>query len=188
MGGGKGKLFHNRWSEMWDPKYGEGSGHGLSCRINDTSDYLLLCSDSNIYARKKAKVVSKYPNEVIPFAHYSRNAKNQDFPSLGKDGFATDKNDYSHWSDYAGYNKVNIVIGAKQGKYKLFKGKKRYCQYVRISPQCINNDGYYYDDKGYYGNGQKDKVYDLLNGGFVYTMNAVHFTDRVPQGFTLVNI
>ena len=188
MGAGKGRLFKNRWDELWDPKHG--SGHDLNCRVNDISDYLLLCSDSNIYARKKAKIVNKFPNEVFPFACYSRNAKKQDFPSLGVDGFATDKNDYSHWSDYnlGTYRKVVMVLGAKHGKYKLFKGKKRYCQHVGIHPQCINNDGYYFDEKGYYGNGGKDNLYDFLNASFVYTMNSVHFTDKVPQGFTLVNI
>ena len=185
---GKGRLYKDRWDELWDPRHA--SGHDKNCRVNDISDYLLLCSDSNIYARKKKKIVEKYPNEVFPFACYSENAKSQYFPSLGRDGFATDKNDYSHWSDYnlGRYNKVVIVMGAKIGKYKLFKGKKRYCQHVHISPQCINNDGYYFDEKGYYGNGGKDDLYKFLNSSFVYTHNSVHFTDKVPQGFTLVNI
>ena len=188
MAAGKGRLYNNRWDELWDPNHG--SGHDLNCRVNDISDYLLLCSDSNIYARKKKKIVDNLPNEVFPFACYSQDAKSQYFQSLGRDGFATENFDYSHWSDYSPgrYKKVVIVLGAKHGKYKLFKGKKRYCQYVRISPKCVNNDGYCFDDKGYYGNGEKDKLYDFLNESFVYTMNSVHFTDRVPQGFTLVNL
>ena len=109
---------------------------------------------------------------------------------MGKDGFATNKDDYSHWSDYSldRYKKVIMVLGAEHGSYKFLKGKKRYCQYVCIAPQCINNNGYSYDDKGYYGNGGKGNLYDFLNECFVYTMNSVHFTDKVPQGFTLVNI
>lgn len=188
MGAGKGQLFSNRWSELWEPRHG--SGHDKSCRINDISDYLLLCADSKIYARKKQKIVAQFPGEVFPFACYSRDAKNQDFPTLGQDGFATNKDDYSHWSDYSlgRYKKVIMVLGAEHGSYKFLKGKKRYCQYVRIAPQCINNNGYSYDDKGYYGNGGKGNLYDFLNECFVYTMNSVHFTDKVPQGFTLVNI
>ena len=188
MAAGKGRLYKNRWDELWDPNHG--SGHDLNCRVNDISDYLLLCSDSNIYARKKKKIVENLPNEVFPFACYSQDAKSQYFQSLGRDGFATENFDYSHWSDYSPerYKKVVIVLGAKHGKYKLFKGKKRYCQHVRISPKCVNNDGYCFDEKGYYGNGEKNKLYDFLNESFVYTMNSVHFTDKVPQGFTLVNL
>ena len=188
MGAGKGNLYKNKWDELWDPKHG--SGHDLNCRINDISEYLLLCSDSRIYARKKQKIVERFPGEVFPFACYSNDAKKQDFPSLDQDGFATSKEDYSHWSDYSSnrYKKVVMVLGAKHGKYKLFKGKKRYCQHVRIAPQCINNNGYSFDEKGYYGSGGKDDLYDFLNESFVYTMNSVHFTDKVPQGFTLVNI
>ena len=188
MAAGKGRLYNNRWSELWEPRYS--SGHDKSCRINDISDFLLLCSDSNIYARKKKKIVEKYPNEVFPFACYSQDAEEQRFTSLGKDGFATAEFDYSHWSDYSPgrYKKVLMLLGARHGSYKLFKGKKRYCQYVRISPKCINNDGYAFDEEGYYGNGGKDDLYDLLDECFVYTMNSVHFTDKIPQGFTLVNI
>lgn len=188
MGAGKGNLYNDRWDELWDPKHG--SGHDLNCRINDISEYLLLSSDSRIYTRKKQKIVDNFPDAVFPFACYSKNAEKQVFPSLGQDGFATGKEDYSHWSDYSlsRYKKVVIVLGAKHGKYKLFKGKKRYCQHVRIAPQCINNNGYSFDEKGYYGNGGKDDLYDFLDECFVYTMNSVHFTDKVPQGFTLVNI
>ena len=57
MGAGKGRLFNNRWSELWEPKHGD--GHDKSCRINDISDYLLLCADSRIYARKKQKIVDE---------------------------------------------------------------------------------------------------------------------------------
>lgn len=77
-----------------------------------------------------------------------------------------------------------IIRDTYEGHYRAFHGWWRVCKYYYIEKKSKDGNGY--DTTFQYTNGDKWNS-EMWRKHEFYTINAVHFKDKIPEGFTLLH-
>ena len=180
VGKARGELYKDRFDgEIWEPKH---IGH--EDRIYE---FLALCASEDFLSEKK-KIRDKLPGLVFPYVTTYTSSDYYKWSLTKDNGFATSKADYSHWSEYRSISKAAIIRDCTEGSYNWKKVRwPRRCHYVEIPAKCIGDEGASYKTFSYYSN-DKNSWYKFRQEHYIYTINVVQFTDKVPSGFELVDI
>lgn len=154
----------------------------------DIVDFLILCADEG-YATQKQRIVKQYPGKVFPLPMTLGYLWNPDkmFTVGGADeGFGSTHTGYSHWTGHD--TPVIICRDGTEGNYVgLFQGWYRRFHYVQIDARNPWDRGA--TERLYqFKNTQISSLEAMLVSKYLYTACCVHFTDRVPGGFALVDI
>ena len=133
---------------------------------------------------------------------------------IAGEGFDTQEKDYSHhagiWTytdsqnSFSEYDRAKwgdiyaiVVRDATEGSWEgPFAGHERRLHYMAFPYRCIGTLGafsgtytyYSADTNGSFWNTVNSYFERFMNGKLVYTCRGVSFTDKIPDGFRLVNI
>ena len=194
---GRGDLYYSGYSEVWDAN--------PVPKVQDIYDYLSLCGDEEFLTQKK-RICKKLPNKIFPRLGWNKETDYVIF-DIGSDdaGFATTEPGYI-FNDSGTESKLTpkvagVVMESKDTNpkfpeahifyayyrdgYTAFKGNKRHQKYVSIPSKCKYVDEAESRDYDSWGDGG---FRNLRRQAYPYTLSAVYFWDKVPPGFTLVDI
>ena len=186
MENGKGTNFKDPIGDgdkgVWQPEH--------VGTTQDIVDYLILCADET-YTRQKQRIVNKYPGKVFPQGKLL-NALPNKFSDTVYDGFSSSHPGYSHWADgserFVKDTKVFICRDGTEGNYVfLFMGWYRRFHHVQISARNEWDKGAT-EQVAMFKKSNIENLNGKLAKHFLYTASIVHFTDKVPNGFNLVDI
>lgn len=180
VGKARGDLYNDEFDgEIWAPKH-----IGNENRIYE---FLALCANED-FLTDKIKISKKLPGKVFPYVTTYTSNDTYNWSLNTDNGFSTSKADYSHWSEYRSRTKAAIIRDCTEGEYNWKKIRwPRRCHYVEIPAKCIGDAGATYKTFSYYSN-EKEDWFNFRMDHYIYTINVVSFTDKVPLGYQLVDI
>ena len=162
-------------------------------KVQDIYDYLSLCGDENFLSQKK-RICEKLRGKVFPFLCWNP-LENYSIWIIGNEdeGFATTEPGYIFYdgkskekgSTNPKFSEAHIFYAYYRDGYTAFKGNKRHQKYVSIPSKCKYVDEAESRDYDSWGDGG---FRNLRRQAYPYTLSAVYFWDKVPPGFTLVDI
>ena len=198
------------WTPIYEKEKDAGWRPNSHCHretYNAILDYINLCGDTNLKRHKKRIMAQPYGNKVFPCGciwHLVGSKWNMN-PSIEGPGFGDTEHDgYCHWAvEPWGVNGIVIIIDAWEGNYRA--SRARWWRRVRMcctsvekaeaeEPDAYMSKGdwkrrdvssfryfdYYYTDDDDFGN--------FLSSSMVYTARTEMFTNRIPNGFTKIDI
>jgi hypothetical protein len=167
-------------------------------------DYVDLCGDPD-FATEKRKIMEKsFGSKVFPLGcvwSWDSDFEGWTLPSGHGPGFGTDNPDYCHTGWWPTTHGVIIVRDCTQGDYRVGHGWWRrwhlYCTSVSRDKDQekdrMADRNYYigdscelYDYTFHYTN--RDDFYKFPANSMIYTARGVTFNEKIPSGFTKVDI
>ena len=200
MEAGKGSYWQSYCSEQWGcwkPKSTWRDSQYIT-------DYLYLCADPS-FTQQKKRIVKTYPGKVFPTCQYWPARDKQTNIGDTTWGFGNLEPGYSHVTRYhanfadeksnsakdpSKWQNVRAVIccDASKGSYRASKARWwRQFHHFIIPYICTYDRGLSYHTHRYVTSGEWNDFF-TKNTGIIYTMNVTTFNDKVPAGYSLIDI
>lgn len=203
---GRGEGWHTiyekeKWTGGWSP-----DNHCHRETYGAIIDYVNLCGDPNFKRQKRRILNQPYGTKVFPRGYLWHRDSNQDWilnSSIAGPGFAT-LDGYCHYAEEPwAIHGIAIVVESWEANYRASRAKWwRRCRFC-----CTNveheeaeqpdaymaqstwkrptSSGFRYFDYWYTS---VDDFGNFLGSALVYTARTEMFIDRIPNGFTKVDI